>query len=281
MAKKVIEAWVDWGKSFVDRNGSFYCGTTEEQKDTAVRVSVGEEPVLRIYFCDVHPRTSSEFSVNGGFYQTHNLPKSHEYDLQKLGVADGLTVSPQLTEKLYDMIKDKKSGLIVPRHVFFQDYNGGEPKPAFMYEDVEETFGAKKLDPEELLDGSLEYVVNAKHMFNGALVQPSPAGTFDGIPDNEENSLSILKRKYGQGEDLTFKVTGVVGGICDYQTSSGIRQVFPKSEIYLIADGITHLLVPELGLADVDTAELVLKKMCQQIGIRYVRSDEYLGRKGD
>ncbi|MBI2666541.1 hypothetical protein HYX13_02925, partial [Candidatus Woesearchaeota archaeon] len=182
-----IKVFVDFSESFTSPNGSFYCGTTEEQKDNAVKVAQSGDLIL--YLVDVHTRGSSEFIVNGGAFPAHHLIKKDHYALDQLGVEAGKTVSPQLTQKLYDLVKDKRSGLIVPRHVFFQDYNGEEnPQPSFAFEDVEETFGVKRLNSKEFLDGGIEYVVNAKHMFNGTALQATNwMGDFAGVPVQEMN----------------------------------------------------------------------------------------------
>ena len=275
-----IKVLVDFSKSFTDTNGSFYCGTTEQQKDNAV--AVNQEGDLTLYLSDVHTGTSSEFIVNGGLYPAHNLIAKDQYDLDKLGVEAGKTVSPQLTEKLYALVKDKRSGLIVPRHVFFQDYNGkNETQPAFSFADAEETFGIKKLDTQEFLDGGIEYVVNAKHMFNGAALQATDwLGEVYGVPSAEMHVFSLLKEKYGQGKELVFDFNGVVMGICIYQSASGVRQLFPKAKINVIADACTHLVYAPLGIPDEATGNDVAKRMCQQIGINYVTTKEFFGKKG-
>src|SRR3989344_3697374 len=71
MAKLKIATWVDWGKSFVDETGNFYCGTTDEQKQNAKKISEGAD--LFLYLSDFHTRGSSEFIANGGLYPAHNL----------------------------------------------------------------------------------------------------------------------------------------------------------------------------------------------------------------
>jgi len=275
---KRVNVLVDFGKAFVDPDGNFYCGTTKKQKENAV--AINKDADLTIYFADVHTRDSSEFLVNGGLYPTHNLLLKDQYDLQAIGVGENKTVSPQLTEPLQNIVKDRKSGLLVPRHVYFQDYNGeDDPKPQFTPEDVASTFDLPIIGPQMLVAQGIEYVVNAKHMLNGAGLQATEQfGKFGGIPDQEYNALTLLKQEFGQGEELTFDITGVVMGICIYQTASNVRQIFPKAELNIISDGCTHLLIPQLGLADEDTANLVAKKMCQQIGINYITTLEYLGK---
>jgi len=270
-----INVLVDWGESFVDQNGSFYCGTTDGQKERAANIVNDADLVL--YLSDLHTRSSSEFVVNGGLYPAHNLRKRDWHDLDNLGVAPGKSVSPQLTEKLHSKVKDRRSGLIVPRHVFFQDYDRQiHPTPAFSLEDVEETFAVPRLDEQSFSDGKIDYVVCAKHMFNGTGQQFTGfLGRFPGVPDEDKTVFSLLKQQYGQGKDLQFDVTGVVMGICIYQTASGIKQLFPKAAVNVIADACTHLIYAPLGIADEETGNLVARAMCQQVGINYLSTAEY------
>ena len=273
---KNIKILVDFGRSFVDEDGSFYCGTTEEQKDKAVEIN--KEGDLIIYLSDVHTKFSREFLTNGGPYPAHNAIKRDQQEHASLDVDPEKTLSPQLTERLYDMVKDRKSGLIVPRHVFFQDYDGGPNyTPAFTFNDIEQTFGVKALNPQEFLDGGIDYIVNAKHMFNGASLQSTEwMGNIPGVPSIEMNAFTLLKQQHGQGADLQFDLTGVVMGICVYQTASNLRQIFPKADINVIADGCTHLVYAPLGIATEQQGNEVAKAMCQQVGVKYITTAEYL-----
>ena len=196
-----------------------------------------------------------------------------------MGVEKGKTVSPQLTDELYRLVRNKSSGLIIPRHVFFQDYDGKEIEPAFTYKDVEDTFKINSLDSEEFLAGDVEYVINAKHLFSGTALQSTEfLGDFKGIPKREYNVYSLLKQKYGQGEDLVMNITGVVTGICIYQTASGIKSLFPKAEVNVISDGTTQLLGEELGFSNAKKADKAVERMCRQLDINYITSENYLRR---
>ncbi|MBT4376583.1 hypothetical protein HOD29_04380 [archaeon] len=273
---KRINVLVDFGESFTDTNGSFYSGTTDLQKRNAVKINSFADQT--IYLSDIHTRDSLEFLVNGGLYPTHNLINGNLKYVGELGVKEDQTVSPQLTQILYDAVKDKSSGLIVPRHVFFQDYNGEKDfKPSFNFQNVEETFGVKALNSEAYLDGAIEYVVNAKHLFNGAVLQATDwMGNFQGIPNNEMNIFSLLKQKYGQGKDLEIDINGVVMGICVYQTATGIRQLLPQAKINVIADASTHLVYEPLGFKTETESNEAVKRMCTQVGINYLTTEEYL-----
>ncbi|MBU0616056.1 MAG: hypothetical protein KJ601_08265 [Nanoarchaeota archaeon] len=267
----IIDVLVDWGKAFVDKNGSFYCGTTEGQKDTAARTAREADTI--IYLSDVHTRKTPEFVVNGSLYPAHNLVKRDWYDLGELGVQPGQTVSPELTDKLAAVVKGIPSGLVVPRHVYFQS-----GVPDFTLEDIEETFGISRLDELQFLDGQVNYVINAKHFFDGTRTRSTHRlGPHPGIPDDEYNVFDLLKEKYGPGEGLTINHTGVVAGICIYHTAAGTRQLFPAAEVNIISDGITHLLAEQFGFSEQRQSEQAMRGMCKQLGINYISSQEYLG----
>ncbi len=275
---KTINAYVDFSKSFTDKNGSFYCGTTYLQKENAVKIN--EDSDETVYFVDVHSRHSPEFISNGGIYPAHHLLNKDEKYKKDLGVLEEQITSPQLTKSLYDLVKDKRSGLIVPRHVFFQDYVDQKNfKPSFNMKDVEETFKIERLNPEEYLDGNLEYVVNAKHMFNGTALQATDwMGEHFDVPNNEMNILSLMRQKYGLGEGLRINLNGVVMGICMYQTGSGIVQILPKAETNIIADASTHLFGKNFGFETEKESNDAAKKMCTQVGINYLTTEEFLGK---
>ncbi len=271
---KHFNVLVDWGESFVDSNGNFYCGTTTEQKEKAGKILKAADTVLE--FNDVHTSASTEFLINGGFYPVHNLIKKDWNKAKELQVPEGKTVSPQLTDALKKYVRTKEGVLFVPRDVYFQDYNGGrDAKPAFSFEDVQDTFLLPKM---QAYDPSLEYIVSAKHMFNAAGMQATMhLGNFENIPDEDGNIFTAIKSYYGQGENISFDITGVVMGICIYQTAGGIRQLFPKAKINVIADACTHLIYKPLGIETEEQGNLVAKAMCTQIGVNYISTKESLG----
>jgi hypothetical protein len=162
-------------------------------------------------------------------------------------------------------------GLIVPRHVFFQDYNGGAKiDPAFTYEQVVETFKVQPLvylsylfvficifsfsSASEFLEGHYKCIVNAKHMYNGAGLQSTEwMGDVKGVPRIEMNSLTLLKQVFGLGENLEIYFTGTVTGICVYQTATNTKQLFPKAKVAVVTDGCTQIFSEGLGISDADT----------------------------
>ncbi len=271
---KHFNVLVDWGNSFVDENGSFYCGTTNAQKERAKIILQASDTILE--FNDVHTHNSTEFISNGGMYPAHNLIKKDWKHAKDLGVPEGKTTSPKLTHILQECVKSKEGVLFVPRDVYFQDYNGGtNTKPSFSFEDVQETFLLPKM---HAYDPSLEYIVSAKHMFNAAGMQATAhLGHFEGIPNQDGNIFTELKKHYGQGKDISFDITGVVMGICIYQTAGGIRQLFPRAQVNVISDACTHLIYEPLGIASEEEGNLVAKAMCTQIGVQYISTKEFLG----
>ena len=284
-----VQILVDWSRAFVDPDGSLYCQTTEEQKDTAVRLLKKGDTDLFVYAVDVHPNGSSEFLANGGRYGAHNLvafDTPDYYDqatLEGLGIKEGQTASCRLTQKLEDVVGRLPSGLVVPRHIFFQDYDA-EPleefKAPFTMEDVADTFKVPFLEPQNFLDGDYKYVINAKHMFDGIANDSYQwAGDIKGVPGMEMNVFTLLKQMYGLGKNIEFNITGVVAGICIQNTMMGLRQRYSSSKINVISDAVTHLLIPAIGWSDQDAANLAMKKMCMKFDANYISSAEYLGRK--
>src|SRR3989344_1474325 len=78
MKTGIVANLIDWSKSFVDDNGSFYCGTTEEQKRNAA--AIVEIADLVINTTDLHPVNAPEFNTNGGLYPSHNLVSPGRFD---------------------------------------------------------------------------------------------------------------------------------------------------------------------------------------------------------
>ncbi len=148
--KKVIliSNLIDWSKSFVDENGSFYCGTTEEQKRNAAQIIQLADLVISTL--DLHPVTAPEHMINGGLYPVHNAVKPWRYDADFIynispdGEEQRLedkTVSPELTAILHEAASfNRKAALMVPRGVYFQ----GEHDAIFCTPaDIEETYRQK------------------------------------------------------------------------------------------------------------------------------------------
>jgi hypothetical protein len=281
----VISNLIDWSKSFVDEDGSFYCGTTVDQKRNAARIiSIAH---LVISNLDLHPVTAPEHTINGGLYPVHNAVKPWEYgedfiyhitpggEKQRLG---DKTLSPQLTGILADAAsKSQKEGIIVPRSVYFQ----GEHNTVFCTPpDIETTFRKKILSKEEFLEGDFTYITAPKQYFDATRIDSDislPPDEIPGIPRQSYNIYSLLKLKYPADQyDLIFINTGVVEGICRLHTSIGLRQMFPFDRIINIADATTPLYGIGLGYRTAAESRQASTQVCRDIGIEYMTTEECL-----
>lgn len=275
---------IDWSKSFVDENGSFYAGTTDEQKQNAA--SIIRRSHLVINNMDLHPVTAPEHAVNGGLYPVHNAVKPWEYgpdfiyNVTPQGDAITLgdkTVSPELTDILNEAVSGTQSGLLVPRGVYFQ----GESSDAFCTpEDVEETFKQRLITREEFMDGHFEYIVAPKQYFDATRLDSDislPGAKLDRVPRQNFSIYSLLKMKYPPERfRLEFINTGVVEGICRLHTSIGLRQMFPFDRIINISNATTPLYGVGLGYKTADESRQASMQVCRDISIEYMTTAECL-----
>ncbi len=276
---------IDWSRSFVDENGSFYCGTTVEQKRNAARIV--EKGDLVIYSADLHPITAPEHTINGGLYPVHNAVKPWQYGPdfiynitpagEKLPLGDK-TLSPQLTSILYESASaGRQTGMLVPREVYFQA-DGGSP---FCWpKDIEDTFDAKIVTSEDLLYGDYAFIIAPKQYFDATRLDSEivlPPARMPGIPDQNFNVFSLLKKKFpADGYELVFINTGVVEGICRLHTSIGLRQMFPVDRIINISDATTPLYGVGLGYETAEQSRVASMRVCRDIGIEYRTTEECL-----
>jgi len=288
--KKVIRIsnLIDWSKSFVDENGSFYCGTTEEQKRNAAKIiELGD---LVISNLDLHPVTAPEHSVNGGLYPVHNAINPWQYgpdfiyDLTPEGEEQRLgdkTLSPELTSILSESVSNRKDGIIVPRGVYFQ----GENNTVFCSpEEIAETYRQKIISKEEFLAGDFQYITAPKQYFDATRIESDislPQDEIKGIPQHNFNVYSLLKKKFPPGKyRLIFINTGVVEGICRLHTSIGMRQMFPFDRIINISNATTPLYGVGLGYKTPDESRRASTQVCKDIGIEYMTTEECLREFG-
>jgi hypothetical protein len=275
---------IDWSKSFVDKNGSFYCGTTTDQKRNAARIiALGD---LVINNMDLHPVSAPEHAVNGGLYPVHNAVKPWQYspDFVYMKTPNGQymqlgekTLSPKLTRILNETLAARKGGIIVPKGVYFQ----GENDTAFCRpEDIEETFKYKIISKEDFLEGDYNYIIAPKQYFDATRLDSDlslPSDDIQGIPQQNFNIYSLLKTKYPTDKyDLVFINTGVVEGICRLHTSIGMRQMFPFDRIINISNATTPLFGVGLGYDTPEESRQASIQVCNDIGIEYMTTEECL-----
>jgi hypothetical protein len=280
---------IDWSKSFVDENGSFYCGTTDEQKRNAAEIIDRAEVVIATM--DLHPVSAPEHAVNGGLYPVHNAVKPWEYnpDFVYMKTQDGeelqlgdKTLSPELTGILSDVASasnasKEKGGLIVPREVYFQ----GENQSIFCQpDDIEATFFQKIITKDDFLEGDFDYITAPKKYFDATRLDSIislPDVKIKGVPEQNFNIFSLLKKKFPPDKyELVFINTGVVEGICRLHTSIGLRQMFPFDRIINISNATTPLYGIGLGYKTAEESRQASTRVCKDIGIEYMTTEECL-----
>lgn len=280
---------IDWSKSFVDENGSFYCGTTDEQKRNAAKIIEQAEVVIATM--DLHPVSAPEHAVNGGLYPVHNAVKPWEYgpdfvymktqDSKELRLGDK-TLSPELTGILSDAASasnasKEKGGLIVPREVYFQEEN----QAVFCHpEDIEATFHQKIITKDDFLEGDFDYITAPKKYFDATRLDSVitlPDVKIKGVPAQNFNIYALLKKKFPPDKyELVFINTGVVEGICRLHTSIGLRQMFPFDRIINISNATTPLYGIGLGYETAEESRQASTRVCKDIGIEYMTTEECL-----
>ena len=195
MSETVIAVHVDLAQSFVDPNGSFYCGTTPKQLSNAAEIARLAD--WNLYCTDLHPLDSLEFAVNGGLYPIHNVPRPRELDLAKLGI-EGLNPSPEPSVVLREAVDDSRAGIYVPRQVYFQ---GGSQ--CYGPDDVEATFGLPIITAEDFAAGDYTLVIQPKYFFDAtrlAVGSEAPKANLDArIPEQNENVFSFIARRHPGG----------------------------------------------------------------------------------
>lgn len=284
----IIANLIDWSQAFTDPNGSFYCGTTDEHKRNASTVLSLADVVAE--HTDLHPDTAPEHRINGGLYPFHNVPHPERYgpdfiymigpDGTRMPLGDK-TPSPCLTEAIEKNLDGRKTGVIVPRGVYFQ----GESKtPHFLPRDIEETFGHPIITAEEFLQGDYTRIIAPKQYFDATRIDSDtmlPSGHVDGIPDRNFNIASLLKAKYPADKyELVHVNTGVVEGICRLHTSIGQRQMFPFDRIINISDATTPLYGVGLGYSTAQESHDAAYRVCRDIGIEHMTTQEFLAEFG-
>ncbi len=279
---------IDWSKSFVDENGSFYCGTSDEQKKNAAQIIETSDIVIATM--DLHPVTAPEHAVNGGLYPVHNAVNPWQYgpDFLYMTTPEGeefqlgdKTLSPELTTILSSAASQRKAGIIVPRDVYFQERENNifcQPK------DIEATFNYKIINKNEYLEGDFDYITAPKQYFDATRLDSDimlPDTAIEGVPSLNFNVFSLLKKKFPPDTyELVFINTGVVEGICRLHTSIGLRQMFPFDRIINISNATTPLYGVGLGYNSAEESRQASTRVCRDIGIEYMTTEECLKEFG-
>ena len=285
----IIGVAIDTSRAFVDANGSFYCGTTAQEKEnTGTILQLAD---LTIYACDLHPITSRDHKINGGLYPAHHPPlpnsfaSSFLYDIAPDGTYIQLgtkTMSPVMSEDIAAYIRDRFTGIIIPRGVYFQD---GRKEPFCTPDDVEQTFGSHIIPEGQFLFGNYHHIIAPKQYFDATRLDGDhglPDGDVVGIPSKNYNVFSLLEEKFpSHTYNKIFINTGVVEGICRIFTSAGERQMYPLERIINVSDATTPLIIPALGFSTPEESRDACKRIGQQIGIEYMSTEDVLNEFGN
>lgn len=256
----------DWSESFVDENGGFYCGTTQEQKELAARITPYMD--ININDTDFHSIKSREFAINGGMWPLHNVAEYKHINVKDYGLKPGVSVSPRLTKTIDDAVGKEKTGIVVPRHVYFQDgvYQNITP------EMVEEAFEEKIITPEEFMKGNFNYIIAPKNHFDATTLiseYSMPADEIPGVPRQEYTIFDLIERKFPKDEfEVVYVNTGVVDNICRHYTSTGIRQKFGRRVVNIIG-ATTELYGIGLGFEDKHQVRDACERIQKDIGIEH------------
>jgi hypothetical protein len=202
--------------------------------------------------------------------------KTQDGEEQRLG---DKTLSPELTGILSDASSASKgkSGLIVPREVYFQEEN----QAVFCHpEDIEATFHQKIISKGDFLEGDFNYITAPKKYFDATRLDSAitlPDVEMKGVPAQNFNIYSLLKKKFPPDKyELVFINTGVVEGICRLHTSIGLRQMFPIDRIINISNATTPLYGIGLGYKTAEESRQASTRVCKDIGIEYMTTEECL-----
>lgn len=280
----IIANLIDWSKAFTSKNGSFYCGTTDEQKQNTVKILNLADLVIEN--TDLHPLNAPEFRINGGLFPVHNVVLSEQYDADFIYMItpegkelklETKTLSPQLTEIIEQSIRERKKALIVPKGVYFQ---GRNRKPFCNPEDIEKTFKSKIITAEQFVNGDNNYIIAPKQYFDATRLD-SDVQLQDtevlGIPKINYNVYSLIDMKFPRDKYKIVHInTGVVEGICRLHTSTGLRQMFPFDRIINVADATTPLVGIGLGYKTAEESRDACMRVGKDIGIEYKTTREIL-----
>lgn len=263
---------IDWSKSFVDPNGAFYCGTTEEQKELASQLMSHVDLVVNT--TDFHSIGSREFKINGGMWQLHNIAEFREIDVKKYGLKEGTTVSPEQTEVIDREINKIRAGIVIPRHVYFQD---GESL-TFTPDLVERAFGHKIITPEQFMEEEFTYVIAPKNHFDATTIVSGyqlPKAQFERVPEQEYTIFDLIDEKCKGKREIVYIGTGVVDNICRHYTTTGLRQKYGHRVVNIIG-ATTELFGVGLGFEERQQTRVACERIQKDIGIEHKTLDEML-----
>jgi hypothetical protein len=274
--KLYIGVNIDWSKSFVDPNGGFYCGTTDEQKALAAKLMPYLDLVINT--TDFHSINSREFKINGGLWPLHNVAEFRRIKVTDYGLKEGTTISPEQTEVINKMINKTKSGIIVPKHVYFQD----SKKLSFTPETVEEALQERIITADEFLRENFTYIISPKMHFDGTAEISQillPQDKIPRVPNLEFTVFDLIEEKYGKKREEEIEIvyvnTGVLDNICRHYTSTGLKQKYGHRVVNIIG-ATTELYGVGLGFEERHQTRLACERIQKDIGVEHKTLDEMI-----
>jgi len=257
---------IDWSKSFVDENGGFYAGTSQAAKELTARLMPYMDIVVNT--TDFHSIKSHEFAINGGMWPLHNVAEYKTINVEDYGLKPGTSISPRQTKTIEAAIDKKRTGVVVPRHVYFQDgvYQNITP------EMVEDAFEERIITPEEFMKENFSYIIAPKTHFDATTVVSEhnmPADDITGVPRSEYTVFDLIEEKFPKSEyEVVYVNTGVVDNICRHYTSTGEKQRFGRRVVNVIG-ATTELYGIGLGFEDKHQVKDACQRIQTDIGIEH------------
>ncbi|MCR4327492.1 MAG: hypothetical protein NUV46_02840 [Nanoarchaeota archaeon] len=272
MEKFYVGVNIDWSKSFVDPNGSFYCGTTGDQKSLVSKLMPHLDLVVNT--TDFHSITSKEFSINGGMWPLHNIAEFRDINPLDYNLDKDSTISPEQTQVIENAINKTKTGIVIPRHVYFQ---GGD-EPSFTPDLVERAFQQKIITPEEFMNEDYTYIISPKMHFDATtIISPYflPKTNIEKIPNEEFTIFDLIDKKYGKSKEIVYIGTGVVDNICRHYTTTGLRQKYGRRVVNIFG-ATTELYGVGLGFENKNQVRESCERIQKDIGIEHKTLEEML-----
>jgi hypothetical protein len=257
---------IDWSKSFVDENGGFYAGTSDESKHLTAKLMPYMDLVINT--TDFHSIKSLEFAINGGMWPLHNVAEYKAIKPEDYGLKPGTTISPEQTRIIDEAVNKRKTGIVVPRHVYFQDgvYQNITP------EMVEDAFGERIITSKDFVEKDFTYIIAPKTHFDATTVVSEysmPADEIERVPQREYTVFDLIERKFPKSEyEVVYVNTGVVDNICRHYTSTGERQKFGRRVVNIIG-ATTELYGIGLGFEDKHQVRDACQRIQTDIGIEH------------
>lgn len=204
----------------------------------------------------------------------HNVAEFRDIDVTTYGLKEGDVISPEQTGAIEKAINRKKVGIVVPRHVYFQD--GTEI--SFTPELVEEAFGEKIVSADDFMREDFTYLISPKTHFDATATVSArlmPRDKYKRIPDEEFTVFDLIQEKYGKDREIVYVGTGVVDNICRHYTTTGLKQKY-GARVVNVVGATTELYGVGLGFESKQQVRDACERIQKDIGIEHKTLDEMI-----